>query len=105
MIVCFLPPLSLFFSQNKKMKYNRRTLRVKTNLQEFRGEFMDTKPALEASLVQEFIGNAHGDLNRVKDLLAQEPALIHACWDWGGGDFETGLGAASHMGGGTSPNS
>jgi hypothetical protein len=59
---------------------------------------METKPALEASLVQEFVGNAHGDLNRVKDLLAQEPALIHACWDWGGGDFETGLGAASHMG-------
>jgi hypothetical protein len=59
---------------------------------------METKPPLEASLVQQFIGNAHGDLNRVKELLAQEPALINACWDWGGGDFETGLGAASHMG-------
>ena len=59
---------------------------------------MDTKPALEATLVQEFVGNAHGDLNRVKELLAQEPALINATWDWGGGDFETGLGAASHMG-------
>lgn len=59
---------------------------------------METKPALEASLVQEFVGNAHGDLNRVKELLAREPALINATWDWGGGDFETGLGAASHMG-------
>jgi len=59
---------------------------------------METKPALEASLVQEFVGNAHGDLDRVRELLAQDPALIHACWDWGGGDFETGLGAASHMG-------
>ncbi len=59
---------------------------------------MEPKPALEASLVQEFVGNAHGDLNRVKELLAQQPALIHACWDWGGGDFETGLGAAAHMG-------
>lgn len=59
---------------------------------------METKPALEANLVQEFVGNSHGDLNRVKELLAQEPALIHACWDWGGGDFETGLGAAAHMG-------
>ena len=59
---------------------------------------METKPAIEASLVQQFVGNAHGDLDRVKELLAQEPALIHACWDWGGGDFETGLGAASHMG-------
>src|SRR5512139_4160725 len=59
---------------------------------------METKPALEASLVQEFVGNAHGDLQRVKELLEQQPALIHACWDWGGGDFETGLGAAAHMG-------
>ena len=59
---------------------------------------METKPALEAKLVQEFVGNAHGDLNRVKELLAQEPALINATWDWGGGDFETALGAAAHMG-------
>jgi hypothetical protein len=59
---------------------------------------MEPKPSLTPSLVQEFIGKAHGDLDRVKELLAQEPGLIHAAWDWGGGDFETGLGAASHMG-------
>lgn len=59
---------------------------------------MEPKPALEPSLVQDFVGNAHGDLNRVQELLAQEPGLINACWDWGGGDFETGLGAAAHMG-------
>ncbi len=59
---------------------------------------MDAKPALAATLLQEFVGNAHGDLNRVKELLAQEPALVNATWDWGGGDFETALGAASHMG-------
>lgn len=59
---------------------------------------MDTKPALESKLVQEFVGNAHGDLNRVTELLAQEPALVNATWDWGGGDFETALGAAAHMG-------
>ncbi|HEU0293950.1 MAG TPA: hypothetical protein VFR47_14515 [Anaerolineales bacterium] len=59
---------------------------------------METKLALDAKLVQEFVGNAHGDLDRVKELLAQEPGLINATWDWGGGDFETALGAASHMG-------
>lgn len=59
---------------------------------------MDKKPALEATLVQEFIGKAHADLERVKELLTQEPALINATWDWGGGDFETALGAAAHMG-------
>ena len=59
---------------------------------------MEPKPALDAKLVQEFVGNAHGDLNRVRELLAQEPALVNATWDWGGGDFETALGAAAHMG-------
>lgn len=59
---------------------------------------METKPAITSTLVQEFVGNAHGDLNRVRELLAREPALVNACWDWGGGDFETGLGAAAHMG-------
>jgi hypothetical protein len=59
---------------------------------------MDRPPALAASLVQEFVGVAHGDLNRVTELLVQEPALIHATWDWGGGDWETALGAAAHMG-------
>ena len=59
---------------------------------------MDRPPALAASLVQEFVGVAHADLNRVTELLAHEPALIQATWDWGGGDWETALGAAAHMG-------
>ena len=60
---------------------------------------METKPAaLEVTLVQEFVAKAHGELERVKELLMQEPALINASWDWGGGDWETGLGAAAHMG-------
>ena len=59
---------------------------------------METKTALESKLVQEFVGVAHTDLERTKELLAQEPALVNAAWDWGGGDFETALGAAAHMG-------
>ena len=59
---------------------------------------MDRKPALEPDLVQEFVGVAHGDFNRVKELLEREPTLVNATWDWGGGDFETALGAAAHMG-------
>jgi hypothetical protein len=59
---------------------------------------MDDDPALDLSLVREFIGDAHGNLEKVKELLKREPGLINAVWDWGGGDWETGLGAASHMG-------
>jgi len=58
---------------------------------------MDKKP-LETALVEEFVGSTHGDLNRVKDLLLQQPALVNATWDWGDGDFETALGATAHMG-------
>ena len=31
-------------------------------------------------------------------MLAEQPALVNGVWDWGGGDFETALGGASHMG-------
>ena len=40
---------------------------------------------------------AHGDLQRSKELLELQPGLLNAAWDWGGGDFETALGGASHM--------
>ncbi len=59
---------------------------------------MEKKPALEVTLVEEFVGKAHADLDGVKELLAQEPTLVNGAWDWGGGDWETGLGAAAHMG-------
>jgi hypothetical protein len=59
---------------------------------------MEKKPALEMTLVQDFVGKAHADLDGVKELLGREPALINSAWDWGGGDWETGLGAAAHMG-------
>lgn len=59
---------------------------------------MEKKPALELTLVQEFVGKSHADLDGVKELLLREPALINSAWDWGGGDWETGLGAAAHMG-------
>ncbi|MEM6560056.1 MAG: ankyrin repeat domain-containing protein [Planctomycetota bacterium] len=60
---------------------------------------MSDKPApLDPELVQEFVGKAHGDLDRVQELLKQHPTLLNAAWDWGGGDWETALGAAAHMG-------
>jgi hypothetical protein len=59
---------------------------------------MDAPAPLAQEIVQEFVGKAHGDLKRVQELLAQEPRLVNACWDWGGGDWETALGAAAHMG-------
>ncbi|HEY7778901.1 MAG TPA: ankyrin repeat domain-containing protein [Ktedonobacterales bacterium] len=58
----------------------------------------DNPEALDPGLAREFVARAHTDLDRVKELLAEQPRLANACWDWGGGDWETGLGAAAHMG-------
>jgi hypothetical protein len=56
------------------------------------------KPQLNRLLVQDFVIYAHSDLGMVQKLLAKEPALLNATIDWGAGDWETGLGGASHMG-------
>jgi hypothetical protein len=53
---------------------------------------------LAAAIVQDFVRKAHADLNGTKALLAEQPSLLNATWDWGGGDFETGIGGAGHMG-------
>lgn len=58
----------------------------------------DRPPPLDPALVERFVGNAHGDIEVVRELLESEPELVNASWDWGGGDWETGLGAAAHMG-------
>ncbi len=58
----------------------------------------DAPPQIDPAKVQAFVGSAHADLDAVRSLLADEPALVNAAWDWGGGDWETGLGAAAHMG-------
>ena len=55
-------------------------------------------PALAPALVSEFVRKAHVDLASTKAMLTEQPALLNATWDWGGGDFETGIGGAGHMG-------
>jgi hypothetical protein len=53
---------------------------------------------LPSPLVNEFVRKAHADLAATKSLLAETPGLLNATWDWGGGDFEMGIGGAGHMG-------
>jgi hypothetical protein len=55
-------------------------------------------PPLAPDSVRDFVGACHRDLERVKGMLTAQPALVHGSWDWGKGDFETGLNAASHVG-------
>ena len=55
-------------------------------------------PPLNEALAKEFVYWAHSDLEKVKAIIEREPRIINCTLDWGGGDHETALGGASHMG-------
>lgn len=55
-------------------------------------------PPIPSEDVRAFVGAGHGDPEAVRTMLAQRPTIVNATWDWGGGDFETALGGAAHMG-------
>ena len=56
------------------------------------------KPQINKLMIQDFVIFAHTDLQMVSKLLDKEPMLVNSVMDWGGGDWESGLGAAGHMG-------
>ena len=55
-------------------------------------------PSQPRELAEEMVVVSHGNVARVKELIARQPTLSKATWDWGFGDWETALGAASHVG-------
>src|SRR6185503_4255335 len=55
-------------------------------------------PQQEPDLVKEIVTAAHGNVARVKELVTARPALARVSWDWGYGDWETPIDAASHVG-------
>jgi hypothetical protein len=57
------------------------------------------KPApLNVEIVKEFVGASHGKFDRVKEMLENDHLLLHVSYDWGGGDYESGIEAAGHVG-------
>ena len=48
--------------------------------------------------VKDFVTAGHNNLDNVKSLLLEFPTLLYATWDWGGGDFETAIEGAGHVG-------
>ncbi len=57
------------------------------------------KPApIKLEIVKEFVTVAHGKLDRLKEMLENDFLLLHVSYDWGGGDYETAIEAAGHMG-------
>ena len=58
----------------------------------------DEVTQLDPNLVRKFVGASHGRFDAVKEMIGTLPLLANAAWDWVDGDWETGLGAASHVG-------
>lgn len=55
-------------------------------------------PSHDPAKVRELVAAAHARIERVRALVEASPALAKTAWDWGFGDWESALGAASHMG-------
>ena len=54
-------------------------------------------PSQDVESVREVVGASHTRFDRVKELVKARPALAKAVYDWGFGDWESAIGAASHM--------
>lgn len=55
-------------------------------------------PRQDPALVERVVALSHVDLDGVRELVETRPELAKAQWDWGYGDWESALGAASHTG-------
>ncbi len=55
-------------------------------------------PTTDAIVARDLVGAAHNNLDRVKAMVSRHPELAKVSWDWGFGDWESALGASSHVG-------
>ena len=55
-------------------------------------------PTTDMIVARDIVGASHNNLDRVKELVSRHPELAKVSWDWGFGDWESALGAASHVG-------
>jgi ankyrin repeat protein len=59
---------------------------------------MNVDQPLTPEIIREFVIASHFNLDKVRALLTQMPALLNVRHQWGENDFEDGLGAAAHVG-------
>lgn len=59
---------------------------------------LDAFPRQSPKLVQETVGASHARFERVRELVTAYPELAKSSWDWGFGDWEAPIDAASHTG-------
>jgi ankyrin repeat protein len=55
-------------------------------------------PSSEQDHIREFVLAGHGNLQKVQSMLAEDPGLLYAAYEWKTNDTETALQAAAHVG-------
>lgn len=55
-------------------------------------------PNIDPDIILEVVGKSHSNLEGVKKLVDARPELTRSVWEWRFGDFESAIGAASHVG-------
>lgn len=55
-------------------------------------------PSTEPDIARRAVGFSHANLAGLRELVDRRPELAKASYDWGFGDWETCIGAASHVG-------
>lgn len=59
---------------------------------------MNDSSPFDPEVVKAFVIAAHGDLDRVQQMLAEEPGLLNVPHPWSETDWETPVAAAAHVG-------
>lgn len=75
-----------------------REIREVTDSAPAPGKLFHRYPSIDDEIVAEVVGASHFNLDRVKELVTHRPELARATWDWSFGDWESALGASSHVG-------
>jgi hypothetical protein len=88
--------MNLFFSRRQLWKF--APLAFPWSTVDAEPTVTDSFPVHPPEMVREMVLVSHGNFKRVKELVDARPALSKAAVDWGFGDWEDALGAASHVG-------
>jgi len=90
--------ITSYFSRRNWLRFATCSVPLSMTASPVERPIPDTFPTQSPGLVKEMVTVAHGNFKRVKELVEERPTLAKAAWDWGFGDWETCLGAASHTG-------
>jgi hypothetical protein len=57
------------------------------------------RPApIKLEIVKEFVTAGHGNFAKTREMLENDPLLLHVSNDWGGGDYESAIEGSGHVG-------